>query len=86
MGVTLLDVEGYAALLASEGDIEKAQELLALVLCQAASWQLAKDRALPLVAKLEAELPPDVVAAARERGQARDLEATVAELLAELEE
>jgi hypothetical protein len=29
-------------------------------------------------------LPPDVVAAAQERGWARDLEATVAELLVEL--
>ena len=31
------------------------------------------------------DLPPDVVAAAQARGQARDLDATVAELLAELE-
>jgi hypothetical protein len=42
--------------------------------------------AAPLVAELEAELPPDVVAAAQERGRARDLEATVAELLVELGE
>lgn len=32
-----------------------------------------------------ATLPPDVVAAAQERGRARDLDATVAELLVELE-
>jgi tetratricopeptide (TPR) repeat protein len=38
------------------------------------------------IAAETATLPPDVVAAAQERGQARDLEATVAELLAELEE
>jgi hypothetical protein len=31
------------------------------------------------------ELPPDVVAAARERGRARDLAATVEELWGELE-
>jgi hypothetical protein len=37
------------------------------------------------VAAAAASLPPDVVAAAQERGRARDLEATVAELLAELE-
>jgi len=43
-----------------------------------------KDRAAPLVAELEAELLPEVVAAAWARGQVRDLEATVAELLAEL--
>jgi hypothetical protein len=75
-----------AAVLAAEGGIEKALELLALVLCHPASWQLVKDRALPLVAELEAELPPEAAAAARERGRARDLDTTVAELLAELKE
>jgi hypothetical protein len=58
---------------------EGALELLALILCHPASWPWAKDRAAPLVAQLEAELPPDVVAAAQERGRARDLEVTVAE-------
>ena len=53
------------------------------MLQHSASWQWAKDRAAPLVAELEAELPPDVWAAAWERGQASDLEATVAELLLE---
>jgi hypothetical protein len=38
------------------------------------------------IAAVAATLPPEVVAVARERGRARDLEATVAELLAELEE
>ena len=33
-----------------------------------------------------ATLPPEAVAAAQERGRARDLKATVAELLAELGE
>jgi hypothetical protein len=37
------------------------------------------------IAAVAATLPPEVVAAAQERGRARDLEATVAELLAELE-
>ena len=31
------------------------------------------------------QYPPEVVAAARERGRARDVDATAAELLAELE-
>jgi ATP/maltotriose-dependent transcriptional regulator MalT len=39
---------------------------------------------MPLLAQLEAELPPDVFAAAVERGKALDLDATVQELLAEL--
>jgi hypothetical protein len=63
---------------------EGALELLALILRPPVSWPWAKDRAAPLVAQLEAELPPDVVATAQERGQARDLDATVAELLVEL--
>jgi predicted ATPase len=75
---------GIAALLAAEGEEERALELLALVLHHPTSWQWTKDRAAPLAAELEAELPPEVVAAARDRGQARDLDATVEELLAEL--
>jgi len=36
------------------------------------------------IAAVAATLPPDVIAAAQERGQARDLDATVAELLDEM--
>jgi predicted ATPase/DNA-binding SARP family transcriptional activator len=82
--VTLLALVGVGALLATEGKKERALELLALILHHPLSWRWTKDRAAPLVAELEAELPPDVVAAAQERGRARDLEATVKELLAEL--
>ena len=38
------------------------------------------------IAAAAATLPPEVVAVAQERGRARDLDATVAELLAQLEE
>ena len=38
------------------------------------------------IAAVAATLPPEVVTAAQERGRARDLEATVAELLVELGE
>ena len=86
LSIIPLNLVGIAALLAAEGEKERALGLLALVLHHPASWQWAKDRAAPLVAELEAELAPDVVAAAQERGQARDLEATVAELLVELRE
>jgi tetratricopeptide (TPR) repeat protein len=61
----------------------QAVELLALVLHHPASWKIYKDRATPLLAELEAELPPDVVAAALERGRARKLEDVVAGILAE---
>jgi len=81
--LTLVEI---ARLLAAEGEKERALELLALVLHHPASWQWARDRAAPLVAELEAELSPDVVAAAQARGRARNLEATVAELLAKLGE
>jgi predicted ATPase/DNA-binding SARP family transcriptional activator len=75
---------GTARLLAAEGEREEASELLALALHHPASWQWAKDRAAPLITELEAQFSADVWAAAWERGQARDLEATAAELLLEL--
>ena len=80
-----LNLVGIAALLAAEGEKERALELLALVIHHPISWRWMKHhRAAPLIAELEAELPPDVVAAAWERGRARDLDATVTELLVEL--
>ena len=86
MSHTLLILVGIATLLAAEGEKERALELLALVLHHPVSWQMAKDRAAPLIAQLEAELPPNVVAAAQARGRLRDLEATIQELLVELGE
>jgi tetratricopeptide (TPR) repeat protein len=82
---TLLTLVGTARLLAAGGEGERAAELLALVVHHPASWQWAKDRASPLIAQLQLELPPGVWAAARERGQGRDLESTMAELLLELD-
>ena len=84
ISLALLTLVGIATLLTAEGEKERALELLALVLHHPVSWQWTKNRAAPLVAELEAELSPEVVAAAQARGQARDLEATVAELLADL--
>jgi len=80
----LLTLVGIATLLAAGGEKERALELLALVIHHPLSWKWTKDRAAPLVAELEAELSPDVVAAAQERSQARDLDTTVSELLVEL--
>ena len=82
--LALLTLVGTAGLLAAEGEGQRASELLALVVHHPASWQWAKDRASPLIAQLQAELAPNVWAAAWERGQARDLEATTGELLLEL--
>jgi hypothetical protein len=80
--VALLTLVGTARLLLAERELEQASELLALVFHHPATWQWAKDRAAPLVAELEAKLSPDALAAAQERGRTRDLETTVAELLA----
>jgi hypothetical protein len=44
-----------------------------------------KTLAPSLRVELTAQLPPEVVAVAQARGRARELETTVAELLAELE-
>ena len=73
------------ALMAAEGKGARSLELLTLVLHHPASWQMTRDKAAARIAALEAELPPDVAAAARERGRARHLESTLAELLDELE-
>ena len=75
-------------LLADQGQAERAVELYALVSRYpfVANSRWFEDIAGKQIAAVAATLPPEVVAAARERGRARDLEATVAELLVELEE
>jgi predicted ATPase len=71
---------GIAHLSFHDGNQEHAVELLALVLHHPATHHVDRVRAQDLLSRLESELPPDVVAATQERGRARDLEATVAEL------
>jgi hypothetical protein len=75
-----------ALLLADRGETERAVELYALAsrYPYVANVQWFEDVAGKQIAAVAATLPPDVVAAAQERGRARDLEATVEELLAEL--
>jgi predicted ATPase len=65
---------------------ERAVELYALAsrYPAVANSRLLKDFFGRLIGAAVATLPPDVVAAAQARGRARDLEATVAELLVEL--
>jgi tetratricopeptide (TPR) repeat protein len=84
VGETLDVVVGVAYLLSKVEDQEKAVELLALALYHPASMLATRDRAARLLLEMGALLPPDVLAAAKERGQAFDLEATVAELLLKL--
>jgi hypothetical protein len=83
----------WTALLAKEEDLpaednpagsskkEQAIEILALVIHHPATLGLSKDKAARLLGELEAELPPEVVAAAQERGKTRQLEEVVGEIL-----
>jgi tetratricopeptide (TPR) repeat protein len=82
----LAPVVAAAALLADEGQVERAVELYALAsqypLVSNSRWY--EDVAGKHIAALAADLPREVVVAAQERGRARDLGATVKELRAEL--
>jgi tetratricopeptide (TPR) repeat protein len=72
-----------ALLLADEGEAERAVEIYALASRYGfvANSRLWEDIAGREIAALAATLPPDVGTAAQARGRARDLEATVKELL-----
>jgi predicted ATPase len=80
-------LRGIALLLAERGDVERAVELYALVSRYpiVSNSRLSEDTVGRHIAAVAAGLPPEVVAVAQERGRTRDIEATVAELLAELE-
>ena len=71
---------------ADHGDKERAVEMYALASRYPffANSQWFDDVAGRHIAAVAATLPPEVVAAAEERGRARDVDATVAELLVEL--
>jgi tetratricopeptide (TPR) repeat protein len=79
-------LSGIALLLADQGQVERAGELYALAsrhpLVANSRW--FEEVAGRHIAAAAQTLPPDVAAAARERGRASDLWATARELLAEL--
>jgi predicted ATPase len=84
---TSTDVLPMAALLLADGGrVERAVELYALAsrYPHVANSRWVEDVAGKHIAAAATTLPPEVVAAAQERGRARDLWATVEELLAEL--
>ena len=76
---------GPAALLARTGDVEQAVEVAALARHHPASVEETRDKADELLDGLQAELPPEAYVAAEASGRARNLEATMRELLVELE-
>ena len=75
-----------ALLLADEGQLERAVELYATVSRYplVSNSRLLADRAGGQIVAVTAQLPPNVAAAAQARGRARDLEATMADLVAGL--
>ena len=77
-----------ALLLVDQGQPERAVDLYALAsrYPYVANSRWFEDVAGRHIAAVAASLPPGTVAAAQERGRARDLETTVAELLEELSE
>jgi len=81
----LYGLPAVALLLADQGEHERAVELYALASRYGfvANSRWFEDVAGRHIAAIAATLPSDVVAATQERGRARDLEATVAELLVE---
>jgi predicted ATPase len=72
---------GMAEVLRQEQQPEAAIELIEQALRHPNAWQEAKDRAVKLLAALQAILPPAVVAAAQARGRTADLRATVVRLI-----
>jgi hypothetical protein len=77
-----------ALLLADRGEVARAVELYALASRHpvVANSRWFEDVVGKQIAAAAAECPPATISAAQERGRARDLEATVEELLAELSE
>ncbi len=55
-----------------------------LVISHRASWQLTKDQAAFLIARLRAELSAEIAEGAWAAGAARDLDATLAQLVVQL--
>jgi hypothetical protein len=78
----------FSLLLVDAGQVARAVELYALASRYGfvANSQLFQDMAGRHIASTAESLAPDVLDAAQERGRARDLWKTAAELLAELEE
>jgi hypothetical protein len=70
--------------LARKGNLGTAVELAALTLHHPASVEETQSKAQELLAGLQRQLEFAAFAAAQERGQARDLDATVRELVFEL--
>ncbi|MBI5290617.1 MAG: tetratricopeptide repeat protein, partial [Chloroflexi bacterium] len=81
VSATLFGLVSAAVLLAGQEERERAVEVAALVLHHGAANHETKGRADQLLVQLEAHLSAPIIAAAQERGRARQLEEVVAEIL-----
>lgn len=81
---TVRTLFGVTRLLAALGEHEFALEILAFYLQHPAILKIHRDEAELLMPELRAKVPPEVYAAALERGAARHLDSTVKELIAAL--
>ncbi|MGD8489924.1 MAG: BTAD domain-containing putative transcriptional regulator [Anaerolineae bacterium] len=84
----MIVVSAMALLLADQGQAERAVEMYAMAerYPLVAKSRLLEDLAGGQIAAVAAQLPADTTAAVQARGRARDLEAAVADILAELGE
>jgi class 3 adenylate cyclase len=72
-----------ARLMASQGSLERAVELLAFVLARDGTSEFSERRAQQLLAEIEPQISPQAFEAARRRGQARGLADIVDDILRE---
>ena len=79
--VAMEALAGLVRLQAAQGDIEHALQLLFFVMDNPATTQYTRDHVAPLRPELEAQLPPQQVAAARQRAQSSTLESIAAAFL-----
>jgi predicted ATPase/DNA-binding SARP family transcriptional activator len=79
--IVLDTLVGLAPLLGQEGKTIQSLELLAFAMHQPTILQAVKEKAAVLFSELGVGLVPKVVAEAKARGQARELDAVVAEIL-----
>jgi len=74
---------GVAGLMNARGDAEPALEALAAVQHHAANDQEILNEATERFTEISGQVAPDIVAACRARGQARDLERVATEVLSQ---
>jgi tetratricopeptide (TPR) repeat protein len=77
------NITGLANILAAEGQLEHAAELLSFAHDYPISQHFMRQWAAESLAKVRQQLPPDVYAAAVERGKSLQFDEVVAQLLAE---